>query len=278
MTVDGLSLVGFMPPEVALTYLGSRCVPADPAPQALQAEWQQARARLGAVPPRAGRPEVRDIPKSHQDHLRAVERSPRFAGAVGTARRWSFRLVEIAPLLTFQPDIANAGHQGLAAVADLAAQLRLCLPPTVEAADCLASVQAQSLLVYGDNPNLTILQAGASGPDPRTGARHGGILYGLGHPLVLVAQLGDRYYLRNGCHRLYQLARLGVAAAPCLVVEATDPAELGVPNGLDLSLLGSDHPPTCGHYADGRAHPVRLRGLRKVIHVSWSESIIYDPD
>ena len=276
MGFPGLSLLGFLPSVLATRYLLGRCAVADPSPQALEAVWTEAAARLGPPPPRAGRPEVRELPAGHQDYLRGVERSPRFAATVG-GMPWSFRMVEIAPLLAFQLDIA-AEPRGPAPGRALADLLRVCLPQTVAEAAAYVSVQGSSLLVYSNDPNLKVLQAGASGIDPRSRTQHGGVLYGLGSPLVLVARLGGRHYLRNGCHRLHHLAAAGVSAVPCLVVEAADYAQLGAPEGFDRSLLESGNPPTCGHYTTGRAYPVTLRQMRRVIQVSWSEYTVSEPD
>jgi hypothetical protein len=56
MGTPGVALVGFMAEPFAVSYLAQRCVPADPAPPALGARWQEARARRGARRPTPGGP------------------------------------------------------------------------------------------------------------------------------------------------------------------------------------------------------------------------------
>jgi hypothetical protein len=52
MPTAGLSLVGFMDEPKATHHLLTACIPANPSPAAIKAEWEAARAKHG--PPTSG--------------------------------------------------------------------------------------------------------------------------------------------------------------------------------------------------------------------------------
>jgi len=57
MPTTGLSLVGFMNEAQAIQHLSNACVPTNPDPVALTAEWQTAQGNLGPAIPNAGHPQ-----------------------------------------------------------------------------------------------------------------------------------------------------------------------------------------------------------------------------
>jgi hypothetical protein len=101
MSNPGLSLVGFMDESTAAQYFRSGCVLADSSDGALRAAWKQATDRLGAPIPKAGLPDIQELPRSVEPLLRAATGNPRFADTVAN-RKSAFKLIEIAPLLAFQ--------------------------------------------------------------------------------------------------------------------------------------------------------------------------------
>jgi hypothetical protein len=62
------------------------------------------------------------------------------------------------------------------------------------------------------------------------------------------------------------------------VRDVSTPQEAGIMDGqtFPLSLLESGDPPTIGHFTQSKALDVSLRALSRVLHVTWSESVLPD--
>src|ERR1700733_421811 len=103
MPSAGLSLVGFMDEQEALTHLRTACVPSDPSDAALKAAWQAAQAQLGPPISNAGSPNVAAIPAAQAPHIVTLMQTPWAAQALqSTLQGSTFQMVEIDPLLAFQ--------------------------------------------------------------------------------------------------------------------------------------------------------------------------------
>src|ERR1700737_1931292 len=101
MPIKVISLVGFLKEAVAVAYLNQFAVLPNKTRPALRHIWLAAQSKLGAAIPNAGQPDIQDIPTTHQAYLRGVETNPRFA-VTHEGMAWSFKLIEIDPLLAFQ--------------------------------------------------------------------------------------------------------------------------------------------------------------------------------
>ena len=100
-------------------------------------------------------------------------------------------------------------------------------------------------------------------------------LYG-GSPFLEVAELGGRWFLRDGYHRAYNLLRMGVHHVPAVVISARDIGEVGAtqPWFFCEEQLFSDRPPRVIDFlhADLVLKYKRVP-LRKVIRVRIEESL-----
>src|SRR5579864_660200 len=105
MPAPAYSLVGFMKERDAVNYLATACVPVDRALDALRAEWQQARQKLGQPCANAGRPGELDTPAELAPYLERVRSRPEYAELFNAGA--AFRLVEIAPLLCYQMHVVK---------------------------------------------------------------------------------------------------------------------------------------------------------------------------
>jgi hypothetical protein len=264
----------------AVSYLAQRCLPADPAPAALSARWQEARAQLGGRTSNAGRPEILPMPARHASHLREVAALPRFAETFPPGG-WDFRLVEIDPLIATQFEVELPRAQSLcAALRGVPTEdelLGICLPPHLEAIPFEAHPRPHALLIRSRSVNLEIHASGMVTQDPGRGLYFAGAAFGPSLPLVQVGRFQGRCYLIDGYHRAFALRQAGATHLPCVFVEVTDYARLGALGGyesFERELLESDNPPTCAHLTPERACPVVLRELRRVIHVTWSQYIV----
>jgi hypothetical protein len=154
--------------------------------------------------------------------------------------------------------------------------LSLCLPQKVDDIPFLRSHQGTSYTIKCSNLNLRALGAGQVGFDPMQQLAFAGIAFGASSPFVQVVVFNGRYYLKNGYHRAYCLLASGATHMPCLLLEANDFALVGAPGqgaSFDRALLETEEPPTCTYLADGRASPIDLRRMARIINVSWSEVV-----
>ena len=115
MPSPGLSLVGFLDQQSAITHLRSACVLADDSDLALQAEWSAAKAKLGPAVSNAGTPDIQPLPAAGVAHVASLTQQPWVQQALqhqGALLGASFQLVEIDPLLAFQftVDAARSAH------------------------------------------------------------------------------------------------------------------------------------------------------------------------
>jgi hypothetical protein len=280
MGTPGVALVGFMTEPFAVSYLAQRCVPADPAPLALSACWQQARAQRGGPTPSAGRPEILPLPPRHAGYLAEVATLPRFAETFAPGG-WDFRLVEIDPLIATQFEIelprASALCAGLRGIPTEDELLRICLPTRLETIPFETHPHHKALLIRARSVNLEVHASGMVAQDPSRGLYLAGVAFGPSLPLVQVGRFQGRCYLIDGYHRAFALRQVGVTHLPCVFVEATDYGRLGARGGyesFERDLLESADPPTCAHLTPGRAYPVVLHELRRIIHVTWSQYIL----
>ena len=276
MPTSGLSLVGFMDQGEALAHLKSVCLPTILDDAALVAEWQAAQANLGVQIVGAGLPEILAIPSAHEHYLTQLTQEPwakeYFANVI---RGFSFQLVEIDKLLAFQftVDISRSDHHcgTLGPNPSLDKQIESCLPMAPPNEELKTVQSPQSMMLRTKCLNLQTLGQGMFN------AQFMGLQFGLSFPFVHVVEYNNRYYLHNGFHRALGLRSSGVTHLPCILRKVNSPEEAGIRHGtFPLQLMESSNPPTVGHFTQGRSHPVTLRSVSKILHVSWAEYIIED--
>jgi hypothetical protein len=277
MPVPGLSLVGFMDHQAALTHLGDFCLPADKSPLALEAEWNAAKLKLGSSFPNAGQPDVQELPSDAAAHINALMQQQWFQTYLSepSLHIQGFKLVEIDPLLAFQHSINKVrstvhGTQ-LSSMPTLQGMLDICLPIALPDEEYTLQQQANSLIIKARSLNLRIMRYGQFSKE------FSGVFLGPGLPLAQVSYFNGRYYLTNGFHRALCLREAGVTHIPCLFRTPLDPAMAGIGNGtFGLPLLEGADPPTLGHFTQGRAYDVTMRLASRIITLTWSEWGVLD--
>src|SRR5262249_7280833 len=156
-----------------------------------------------------------------------------------------------------------AGLRGAPTEEDL---LRICLPPRLETIPFDAHPQPHALLLRSRSMNLEIPASGMVAQDQGRGLYLAGAAFGPSLPLVQIGRFQGRCYVIDGHHRVFALRQAGATHVPCVFVEATDYVRLGARGGyesFERDVLDSVDPPTCAHFAPGRAYPVVLRELRR---------------
>jgi hypothetical protein len=272
-----LSLVGFLQEAAAVDYLEKLCIVDDPSPAARLHVWNSARAQLGPPFQRAGQPEILDLPQSALPYLQGVMTNPRFADSIETMQ-WSFKLVEIDPLLSFQQQVfynrAATVTATVAGVPTLDQMLPHCLPQTLESIEYQVAFGPNGFAIRSRNSNLRVLRWGPKlHYDDVPQLTLGGVGFGTTSPLIQVVRFNGRCYLKNGYHRAYGLRGAGATHLPCLFLEGASWDKVGAaPGGFDQALLESPNPPTCAHFTQGRAYQLSMRDIYRVINLTWQES------
>lgn len=283
MATPGLSLVGFMDQQQAMAHLRTACVPADISDAAILADWNKAKVTLGAPIANSGHPDIQTIPSMYDSHIQQVLSAPFAAPSFQTTLAGcEFKLVEIDPLLAYQftIDDGRSNHHcaSLSHPASIQEMLSICLPHTPETVNFDAlqhshTQQNQSIMLRTRNLNVRSFATGIFD------AQFMGLQFVVSLPFMHVVSYNGRHYLHDGFHRALGVRRTGATHAPCLVRTAANPDSAGIRNDggtFALSLLESSNPPTVGHFTQGRALPVSLRGTHRILHVSWAEYVLPD--
>jgi hypothetical protein len=277
MPADGLSLVGFMDQNQAVTYLRDHTIPADNSDAALISEWNQAFANLGAPVMNAGKPDIRDLSAAETASLMA---HPYLVNALASFPGSKFALVEIDPLLAYQFSIYltrsthHCSHLGSQPSFDELA--RFCLPSAPVHDTIQQFLQPQSALIKSRSLNI---QMGTRGIfTNQNGPTAMGFEIQLSLPLAHVVRLNGRCYLHNGFHRAFGIRQAGVTHIPCIFRDVPDPnaAAINPPSTFPIALLESANPPTLAHLTRGSAWRVRLKNTSRILHISWAEYVAFD--
>lgn len=274
MPTPGLALIGFMSRERAMQYLREACLPPDNSDAALEAEWQTAKARLGAPIQNAGIPDIRAIPAAFDPYIADLQVGWPMLFQNSTPE---FRLVEAKPLLAFQFHVDgersnhHCGH--FATPPSLQELLETCLPATPTEEHFTVQQQPQSIVLKARSLNIHTQAAGMIQPGIF------GIHIGLSLPFVHVVRYAGKCFLHNGFHRALGAVSAGATHLPCLFRDVATPEEIGLKNDgstFDATLMQSPDAPTVAHFADARAHAVILKATTRILHVSWAEYGLYD--
>jgi len=270
-------LVGFMDEAFADAYLQNSCEGAGATAPDRKQFWTAARNKLGAPSANAGHPDIQALPPTAKPHLRRVEQlNPRFQQAISKLK-WSFKSVEIDPLLCYQFHVDTDRAQRACSSAKTKPPtpgelLQTCLPLSpAKLRHQVSALGDSGLFVRSDDLNVRLLDAKAGATKGETWTAT--IVWGTATPLVSVVNFGGRYILHNGYHRAYGLRVAGATHVPCLVLEANAWNDFVDPKSQVFAeaLLNSADPPTLAHFTQGRATPVRLRSVTRVIQISLAE-------
>jgi hypothetical protein len=133
------------------------------------------------------------------------------------------------------------------------------------------TIDSLDVSLYSSNPDLQFRL------DPKKGrTEFSSLSLHGGSPFFEVAKLRDRWFLRDGYHRAYNLLRAGVHHVPAVVIFARTIRELGAtePWFFDEEQLFSDRPPRVTDFLDENLTlSYKRTPLRKVIRVRIEESL-----
>lgn len=289
-------LLGFMTKDEALRKLQSSRivdVPADsidqPTTEGPSADsepvyeelWNEATESIGTPKSfESSTIELEDMPDEEgiRDHIDAFVNDPHFQASRGDHPEdsWDIKLVPIENLVAFQPAVTKTAYQSdLSATANSVRDLiRFTLP--VDAAPLVEDQRIRDTFFSGwqfvtRSPNIHV-----SGPHhSRSRTDDDTVLASVTFELksdpnfVYVAHFEDRYILKNGYHRVYQLLRAGETHVPAVVIEAQTYDETGANQSgfFDRELVMGDRPPMLTDYETPIAVTIERRTTNRVIRI-----------
>jgi hypothetical protein len=218
---------------------------------------------------KAGQSTNQAVPASHRSYLahQAVVQE------LALYPQATVQMVEIDPLLVFQLTVDReraAQHaRALSHPPTLDELFAMCLPLSPPQENLIPSVQGNQSIVLLRSPSLNVRLKGAK--VQMQAAPTGGVAtveFGISSSFVQVTRFNGRCYLNNGLHRAYGARLAGASLMPCVVRDVSDASAVGIKHDgstFGLALLESDNPPTVAHFVHGRALPVALRRVSRLI-------------
>jgi hypothetical protein len=188
-----------------------------------------------------------------------------------TGLTWSLSVVDIRRLIAFQRRIATSSLRPTSPVAHAddwpalaAVSFGVSKPPEYE---MIRTPDANTIVLRSSNPNLTLRFSND---------RSSPVSVHAGSPFFEVAKYRDRWFLRDGYHRAYDLLRANIFRIPAVIVYARTLEELGAtqPWFFNEETLFSTTPPLVVDFLDDALVLEYSRPLLiKTVSVTVEESL-----
>jgi hypothetical protein len=278
---SGLLLWSFIdPPSVqvlltSLTRLDSREI------EALAAVWQKAAAKRDSLPPMELK-ESAILPEETasaavSEYLRDLRATPLFV-ALSSRQEVSLAFVRldqlINPLVFLDYELLDALKPELPSIDDIQVA-RFAIPQTLTThVKAITDPTLRNIIFVSNEKALTV------GPMQVTQTAEGTevkFIVGSNLSMMMVANRSGRLTLRNGIHRAFLLAKMGVQIAPCILIRETGPAQI-VPTAYPTftpSVLELPRPPLLYDFFDPElCLEAPLLRTHKLIRISAEETMI----
>lgn len=247
--------------------------------EALKPKWMEAISERSKLDPMPKVEDIRtDIPPEATSYLENYLNSPAAAALTANHGQVTFAYVPVRALVTplvfidgeylegLKPELQSTG------VADV---VKFCLP-SVGAVQVrtVTDMTMRSVMFLSSLKTLSVSPISVRQVPQGTEVR---FVIGANISMVLVSMVGDRLIIRNGIHRAYLLATLGLQEIPCILVkEDVIPSLLtaAYPSFVPQVLM-LRRPPLITDYADPRLTlTAPLQRTNKMIRISAEESIL----
>ncbi|EMA54585.1 hypothetical protein [Halococcus thailandensis] len=242
--------------------------------------WKSANDSI--TPSRAfedGAAELVDLPDEAAvaEHVDAFVNDPHFQASRGgqPADSWAIKLVPIESLVAFQPAVTQTAYEtDLASTESVLDLLEFTLPvddsPLVEDQrinDTFFS--GWQFVTRSPNVHMSGPQYARSDNDDDTTIATVSFDLKSNPNFVYVAHFEDRYILKNGYHRVYQLLKAGETHVPAVVIEAESYDETGAEQAgfFDRELVMGERPPLLTDYETPAAVTISRRTTNRIVRV-----------
>lgn len=264
------ALIGFMTLEEARAYLNCKYLGTSLDESRLRQILEPAAEAVAGLSPFApNAPDILSVPSQFADYLEAVRRSPAFVQHFASSD-CDFSIFPIANLVAFQRDLVIDSVHAASRPVSKETNLQLleyCLPLNWNSeVQVGANFEGRSVSFTSWDRNLEL----SISVDPT--ATHFAMF--LRPPFVQVAELDGKYFLKNGYHRAYWLAKSGISHVPCILIHCRNLTEVGAarPAFFSASLLQSNRPPLITDFLNPHlAASLERPPSKRVISVSWQE-------
>lgn len=224
--------------------------------------------------------ELRDMPDDDevQDYISRFINSEYFQEAFGNVPDglWEIKLVPLDSLVAYQPHVTTKAHQRIPTFDDsLLDVLRYCFPLDVknylQVNGKSNPDQSAEVRFVSRNPNVNFTGPVIETIDDRPAGNVSVKFEIKPRPnFVQVANFQNRYILKNGYHRSYQLLQAGEDYIPAVVLYAQNYGETGAAGSgwfPDNMILGP-RPPLARDFLTDTAVDLEVKGKNKMIRLS----------
>jgi len=241
-------------------------------------EWEQAVAHKNSLEALAETPEISHaIPEPVREYFEAM-----LARNIFSQMSQQFGSVELAylPVRSLITPLALIDHEYLDTIRpELSGETALsyakfALPENINIpAKAAVSPDNRSVLLVSRQKSLVV--SGMSVQQTPIGLEVRFLLTS-GAAVVTVSRVGNRYYLKNGIHRVYVLASLGLTEIPCVLIRESQYSQtLSAYPAFSPSSLMQARPPLLCDFLDGKLSvTVPLQRTSKVIRIAAEDMIV----
>lgn len=235
--------------------------------------------RVAELPPTSlSEPRTRTATNKVLEHFNAFAGSPFYQELLKQFSEISLTYVPVGQLINPLVLIDYENVERLRATLegeDEASVARFALPTQVTApVKILADPSHRSAIFVSPHKNLTIMGL-TFGEVPGSGVEVRFFVSGA-PDTIMVSHASGRFYLRNGIHRAYLLASIGMQELPCILVQETQfPAIVGPYPAFAPSILALPRPPLLiDAFKDELSLKVPLQRTQKIIRIAAEELIL----
>jgi len=279
---SGLVLWSFVDPPSMHVFLTSltRFEPSEI--EALAALWPKASRKRESLPPLELRQPaflpVESANSKVSDYLKEIRETPLFS-AMSSVQEVSFAFVRldqlVNPLVFLDFEHLDSLKPELPATDDIEVA-RFAIPKTlVTHVKAIGDPTQRNITFVSNEKTLTVSPMQVRQTPEGTEVK---FIVGANLSMLIVANCSDRLIIRNGIHRAFLLAKMGVEIAPCILVKEIGPIP-NLPNAayptFTSSVLALPRPPLLLDFFDPElCLEVPLLRTHKLIRISAEETII----
>jgi hypothetical protein len=222
-----------------------------------------------------------------RSELDAAQERPDIQTSFSELGNWRVEIVDMRLVLAVQKTIKveNLTERVAPVVADPSTLLDFCLPTErkEEKIPVYADLDKRGFSISSIDPNLRIVgtnvaEAGITTKSGPIEAQAVVFLVNFGSSFLNIARSGDRYFLRDGYHRVIGLLRAGISRIPAVVFDL-DAKQPIIPGSDTISkeICFGDRPPLLSDFFDPTvSDEVRLPAIRKIIRIRGEEFFVTD--
>lgn len=250
--------------------------------EALAKPWQEAAAKRQSLPPLdQAAPSItpaETAPHDVLDFFSRIRGTPLF-GAISSIQKASFAFVRIDqlinPLVLIDFEYLESLKPELAATDDLSV-VRFAIPETLAVpVKAIADPTQRNITFVSNQKTLTVSPMQVTPTAQGTEVK---FIVAGNLSMLMVANHSGRLILRNGIHRAFLLATMGVKTVPCILVDEEGPIP-NLPNiaypTFTSTVLAQPRPPLLVDFFDPElCLQVPLLRTHKLIRISADETII----